>query len=549
MAEVTMPKLSDTMEEGKILRWLKQAGERVEAGELLVEVETDKADMEVEAPASGILREVKLGEGESAPVGAVIAVIDGAGEAAGAGQGEKKAASREEASAPRAEAKPQSSAQPPQRTAQRPAETRAEPPASEQKHAAAAPRESAQPRASAPKSVSPPKQATVRVMPPRPVSQGRPPDGIKASPLARQLAAELGIDLRTVRGTGPVGRITRRDVELAAAAAAKRRPQDGGKSASAEALDETPSRETVEGAEPGLGVVARREEAAPGAERPAQPERESAEAAPDREGAKPEAEAAPEPRKGEAAPAARESRQEPGETRAEGGVRRVPLSRMRASIGKRMSESAREAPHFYLTTVVDMDEAVRMREQIKRLELSPVGVTYNHMVIKAVADALAEFPEVNARFAGDAIEMLEEINVGIATAVPDGLIVPVVHGADRLSLLEIAEQARALAEKAESGRFTSADLSGATFSVSNLGMFDVDSFTAVINPPQAAILAVGSVKQRPVVRDGALGVGYTMSMTLSCDHRVIDGALGGRFLADVKRRLESPVALLLGGGA
>ncbi|MEW6273112.1 MAG: dihydrolipoamide acetyltransferase family protein, partial [Thermodesulfobacteriota bacterium] len=333
---------------------------------------------------------------------------------------------------------------------------------------------------------------------------------------------------RTVRGTGPVGRITRRDVELASAAA-KRRERGPGKTASAEALEDTPGRETVEGAEPDLGVVARR------------PEAEAAGAPTGETAARRVAPAA--------APAAPERAREPEEVPAGAGVRRVPLSRMRASIGKRMSESMREAPHFYLTTVVDMDEAVRLREQLKRLELSPVNVTYNHMVLKAVADALAEFPEVNARFAGDAIEMLDEINVGIATAVPDGLIVPVVHGADRLSLLEIAQQARALAEKAEGGRFTGDDLSGATFSVSNLGMFDVDSFTAVINPPHAGILAVGSVKQRPVVRDGALAVGYTMSMTMSCDHRVIDGARGGRFLAEVKRRLESPVALILGGGA
>jgi len=211
-----------------------------------------------------------------------------------------------------------------------------------------------------------------------------------------------------------------------------------------------------------------------------------------------------------------------------------------------MAESKRDAPHFYLTTVVDMEDAVRLRAQLKALEASPAGVTYNHMVVKAVADALAGFPEVNARFAGEAIEILDEINIGIATAVDDGLIVPVLQGANRLSLLEVAAQARALAEKAEGGRFTSADLSGASFSVSNLGMFDVDSFSAVINPPQAAILAVGSVKQRPVVHDGALAVAHTMSLTLSCDHRVIDGARGGRFLADVKRRLENPAALLLG---
>jgi pyruvate dehydrogenase E2 component (dihydrolipoamide acetyltransferase) len=497
MAEVTMPKLSDTMEEGKILRWLKHAGDRVEVGDLLVEVETDKADMEVEASTSGVLREVKLNEGESAPVGAVIAVIDGSGEAEA---GDGKAAAR------------------PGREAEQPsAPARDEAPAPRERARSAAPsgaRPTPAPRAPA---AAPPRPApTAAGAGPRPAPP-RPTNGIKASPLARSLAEQLGVDLRTVRGTGPVGRITRRDVEQASAAGGKSGDRRAATSAH-EALEQTRAPETVEGAEPGAGVVAK--------------PRDEQRAAPAGEGAR-------ETREGAATPGA--------EAQAEGGVRRVPLSRMRASIAKRMSESMREAPHFYLTTVVDMDEAVRLREQLKRLELSIVGVTYNHMVLKAVADALVEFPQINARFAGDAIELVSEINLGIATAVEDGLIVPVIRGADRLGLLEIARQARELADKAEKGGFSSPDLSGATFSVSNLGMFDVDSFTAVINPPQAAILAVGSVKQRPIVRDGALAVGHTMSMTLSCDHRVIDGARGGRFLAEVKRRLENPVTLILGG--
>jgi pyruvate dehydrogenase E2 component (dihydrolipoamide acetyltransferase) len=217
---------------------------------------------------------------------------------------------------------------------------------------------------------------------------------------------------------------------------------------------------------------------------------------------------------------------------------------MRASIARRMAESKREVPHFYLTSVVDMDEAVRLRESMKQLKRA-AGVTYNHIVLKAVADSLAAFPGVNARFAGDAIELLSAINLGIATVVEEGLVVPVLHGVDRLSLEEVATGARALAEKAQQGGFSSAELSGGTFTVSNLGMFEVESFSAVINPPQAAVLAVGSVKQRPVVREGQLGVGYTMYLTLSCDHRVIDGALGSRFLADVKHRLEHPIVLLL----
>jgi pyruvate dehydrogenase E2 component (dihydrolipoamide acetyltransferase) len=498
MPEVTMPKLSDTMEEGKILRWLKQAGDRVEVGDLLVEVETDKADMEVEASAAGVLREVKLKEGQSAPVGAVIAVIDGGGDGRQA--------------APEGEAK-------------RDEDAAAPAPKPDEEHGngarQAAPERAPRPGPSQPRK-SPPPAAPVRPAE-RPAARGSSADGVKASPLARSLAEELGVDLAAVRGTGPAGRVTRRDVEQAAArGGAGAAP--GKEETAAEALEETPARETAEGAEPEGGVAAQK----PAAERREADERGARD---DRAPARP--------------PAARTKEQsEPRPADAKDGVRRQPLSKMRATIAKRMAESMREAPHFYLTTVVDMDAAVGLRAQLKQLDASG-SVTYNHMVLKAAADALVSCPEVNARFAGDAIEMLDEINLGIATAVDEGLIVPVLHGADGLSLLELAREARALGERLEAGKLTGADLSGATFSVSNLGMFDVDSFTAVINPPQAAILAVGSVKQRAVVRDGVLSVGATMSMTLSCDHRVVDGALGGRFLAEVKRRLQSPVALLL----
>jgi len=470
MADVTMPRLSDTMEEGKILRWLKREGDRVEAGELLVEVETDKADMEVESSASGVVQQLKLAEGETAPVGAVIAVVD-----AGDGTGRKAVSA-----APRQAAQPTAAAKPPAApttAAKPPAAPTVLPPATPAERptraaVSAPPTPSPHPKSTAASGTSP---APAAVSGPQPASSRG--DAVKASPLARTLADELGVDLGAVRGTGPAGRITRRDVEQARA-----RPPAGG-------------------AASGDAGAARREDA------------------PSTHGSV-----------------------------ASGGVRRVPLSKMRASIAKRMTDSKREAPHFYLTTVVDMDDAVRLRAPLKALEVEP-SVTYNHMVLKACADALARFPEVNARFAGDAIELLDEINIGIATAVDDGLLVPVLSGANRLDLVAIAAQARVLAEKAATGRFTSADLSGATFSVSNLGMFDVDSFSAVLNPPQAAILAVGSVKQRPIVRDGALAVGHTMSLTMSCDHRVIDGARGGRFLADIKRRLENPAALLLPGGA
>ena len=224
--------------------------------------------------------------------------------------------------------------------------------------------------------------------------------------------------------------------------------------------------------------------------------------------------------------------------------RRVPLTSMRASIARRMSESKREAPHFYVTSVVDMDLAVQLRSALKASGTTAAGVTVNHLVLKAAADSLAAVPELNARFAGESIELLEEIHLGVATSVPDGLIVPVIRHANRLSLDEIAARARELGEKARARSFGSEDLSGATFTVSNLGMYGVDSFIAVINPPQAAILAVGAVKQAPVVRNGALAVGHTMALTLSCDHRAVDGARAGEFLADLRRRLENPTMML-----
>jgi pyruvate dehydrogenase E2 component (dihydrolipoamide acetyltransferase) len=217
---------------------------------------------------------------------------------------------------------------------------------------------------------------------------------------------------------------------------------------------------------------------------------------------------------------------------------------MRASIARRMTESKREAPHFYLNAVVDMSAAHDLREAMRTSETVASIVTFNHMIVKAAADALAAHPDLNARFAGNAVELLDGIHVGIATAVPDGLIVPVIHDADRKSLVEIATAARALAEKARSRSFTGDELSGATFTVSNLGMYGVDSFAAVINPPQAAILAVGAVAERAVVRGGALVAAHTVTLTLSCDHRAVDGARGAEFLRDLRLRLENPARLL-----
>jgi pyruvate dehydrogenase E2 component (dihydrolipoamide acetyltransferase) len=225
--------------------------------------------------------------------------------------------------------------------------------------------------------------------------------------------------------------------------------------------------------------------------------------------------------------------------------RKEPFSRLRATIAKRLAESMREIPHFYVTSEIDMSEAVRLRAALKASDRVSVDVTYTHILIKAVAIALQRHPRLNASFAEDGREFKAEINVGLAVALDDGLIVPVLHDCDILSVLDIAAQANALVERARSGKPTSEDLSGGTFTISNLGMLPVEHFTAIINPPQGAILAVGAIKERPVVRDGEVRVAHTMMVTLSCDHRILDGMTGGQFLAELKKLLENPVGLMV----
>ncbi len=423
--DVTMPKLSDTMEEGKILKWLKHPGDRVAIGEIIAEVETDKANMELEAYDEGTLAEVRVPEGESAPVGAVIAVLAAPGEgvAAGPAAGAGKAAP----------------------SARAPASTPG---------AAAAKAEAGRE----------PFRPTV-VRRPEPVESRGAAASVKASPLARRIAQEHGLDLAQVTGTGPGGRIVQKDVEAALAA------RGGPPSAPAK----------------------------PAA--PAQP------------------------------PPAAESR--------------VELSRIRRTTAKRMGESKREIPHFYASTEIAMDEAARLKEALAALEGEYEGLTYTHVVLKAVGLALTRVPELNASYDGDAMVLHQAVNVGVATAVDDGLVVPVVRHCDREPLAAIVRQARGLLERARSGRFASDDLTGATFTLSNLGMLPVTEFTAVINPPQAAILAVGTIRETPVVREGQIVAGRRMTVTVSCDHRIIDGMLAGRFLRELKGLLENPLALVL----
>jgi len=454
--DVRMPKLSDNMESGVIIRWLKAPGDAVTQGEPLAEVETDKADVELEASASGVLREITVAQGQSAAVGAVIAKLDAQG-----AEGGDEAAPRESAAKP---AKAAAASQP--AAAKRAAPQPAEEPVEQGDATPSAP-----PRATAPAAARPP--AGKRTAPQAAAPPAAPPaaSAVRASPLAWRLAEDAGVDLNAVRGSGPGGRILRRDVESQVRAPA----------------------EDAEG--PAAAAV------------------ESPSAAP----------------------------REPSGGKAH---RLVPASRMRTTIARRMSEAKRDIPHFYVTAEIDMSEAMHLRESIKRREAMP-GLTVTHLLVRALAMALQRHPQVNGSWRDGVIELHDDVNIGIAVAVDEGLVVPVVHRAQTLSLGEIAAVAGELTEKARQNRFSGEDLSGATFSLSNVGMLDVEELIAVINPPNAAILAVGAVKDRPIVRDGQLAVAKTMRATLSCDHRVLNGLEGGRFLEELKGILENPVTLLL----
>lgn len=398
--EIVMPRLSDSMEEGMVLQWLVAEGDTVVEGQPLVEVETDKASVTYESEVDGTVLSIGVQAGDSAPVGAVIAVVGTPGEAFAA------------------------------------------PVAG---HAAAAGQ--AQLTASA----APVTTAIGRV---------------KASPLARRIAAELGVDLAALVGSGPQGRVIRADVERSAAAASP--AGNGVPAAAANATD----------------------------------------------------------------------------ARAKGDTTRRPLTRMQQTIARRMAESRATVPDFELRAEVDMAELVTLREQLRAAtEQLP---SYNDFIVKAVALALREFPRVNGSYRDAELEEHSRINVGIAVAAEDALVVPTIFDADRKSVGAIASASRELAAKVRDGSVTPAELAGGTFSVSNLGMFGVDSFSAVVNAPQAAILAVGSLRPRPVVaEDGSLVARPTINLSLACDHRILYGADGARFLARVRELLQHPIGLLL----
>jgi pyruvate dehydrogenase E2 component (dihydrolipoamide acetyltransferase) len=458
MKTVEMPKMGDTMEEGKILRWLKHEGDEVKKGESLAEVETDKVNIEIEAFSSGILRKILVPEGQSAPIGAGIALIGAADEPLPGGIAGSSAAPR---AAPQGNGK-----EPSQGTGNAPAEQLQPAP---------------QGNGATPSRVATPAAPAVASPSTAPQTAG---GRIFISPLARRFAIEQGIDYTTIRGSGPNGRIIKLDVEAALAQAARPAP-------------------------------APQQPAAPGV--PAAPEFVPA---------------------FEPAPAPVEA----------GEVVEIPLTNMRRTIARRLSQSMQTAPHFYVTSVIDTGKLAELRAQINAYAASeqpPVKVSFNDLIIKAVAKALVKMPQVNVSFAEDRLIQKKQVHIGMAVALEQGLIVPVLHNVNTLGVLEIARESQRLAEAARTGRLRPEDLSGGTFTVSNLGMYDVESFTAIINPPESAILAVGSITPTPVVVDGQVVVRDRMKVTLSSDHRAIDGATAARFLQEVKRLLEEPLGLLL----
>ena len=454
VTKVVMPKLSEQMESGKVIKWLKKEGDRVQSGDILAEVETDKADVEMEAFGGGVLRKILVSAGDKAPVGALIAVIADESEDINAVVAQAGGGAPAQTAAAPSVAKPT--------MADRPAAMPPQPKSEDL--GARRPAPSRGPEApTSPRVAEVVAQRPAASMAPAPASA----DGgrVKASPLARKIAAQSGVDLKLIQGSGPGGRIVRRDVEAAQAAPA------------------------AAAAGPALRPVA-----------------QSAVSGPEFED--------------------------------------VPLTSMRAAIAKRMPLSKAPVPHFYVTSEVAMDRAWALREELNTLEGQP-KISVNDLIIRACALTLLHHPGVNASLSGESIRIFHRVHMGIAVALDDGLITPVLRDVHAKSLAQIAVEARDLAERARQRKLRAQELSGATFSISNLGMFDVRDFSAIINPPEGAILAVGAVRRVPVVTEDGLGVGRRMAMTISCDHRLMDGAMGARYLQDVKKLLEEPLRLLV----
>jgi pyruvate dehydrogenase E2 component (dihydrolipoamide acetyltransferase) len=473
--DVTMPRLSDSMEEGTVLKWLVEPGGEVKRGEPLVEIETDKANMTYEADTNGTLIEVVAGEGDTLPIGELIARIGDPSEAsqngAGGGEDEGSSDSGSEATGESADGDGASGAEVDGSSAQ---EAQAGVATAEEEEGGAGASDESKDDGGAPEGGG----------------SGRSADGdgrVKASPVARRVAEERGVDLGSLDGTGPGGRIVKADV-LAAA--------DGDVGA-AETGDGASSARDAEGTE----------------ERAAVPE-------PQR----------PEPR-GEAGP--------------KGEVHVQELTRLQQTVSRRMAESKATAPDFTLEVELDMSACVDLRARLK--QVADPAPSINDMIVKACALALREHPRVNAAYRDGHFELYEKVNVGVAVAAKDALVVPTIFDAGSKSLGDISRAARELIAKVRDGTITPPELSGGTFTVSNLGMFGIDRFSAVINPPQAALLTVGALKKKPVVDDdsGRVAARDTMSLSLVCDHRILYGADGAEFLARVRELLEGPLALAL----
>ena len=430
--QIEMPKLSDTMTEGTLIKWHKKVGDSVEIGDILAEVETDKATMEMEAFDEGTITEILVAEGDKAAIGSILAVLDGDGGDAAAPEPATKAA------------EPAAEASEPAPEAAKPA--------------------------------------------PAPVAQA---DGerIKASPLARKIAAEKGVDLGTLTGSGPAGRIVRADVESSSATPAAKSPQATAASA--------------------LAAAAKSRSVAP---------------AP-----------ASAPAAAAIVPTAKE------------GDERIELSSMRKIIASRLLTSKQTIPHFYLHVEADAAPLMALRKQVNAQAEKTHGNKYsvNDFVLKAVINAAVAVPAVNASFAGDHILSFQHIGLSVAIAVEDGLVTPVIQQAETKSVMQISKEVKDLAVRAKAKKLKPNEFDGGTITVSNLGAWGIESFDAIVNPPQALIVSVGAALEKPVVKNGQIVAGLRMNLGVSCDHRVVDGAVAAAFLAEVKKLIEEPALMLV----
>jgi pyruvate dehydrogenase E2 component (dihydrolipoamide acetyltransferase) len=493
--DVTMPRLSDSMEEGTVLKWLVDQGGEVKRGEPLVEIETDKANMTYDADTDGVLVEILAQEGDTLAIGEVIARIGEPGEVKGDGKPEAEAGAEE------AEETAEAGAEAPEEAGARAAADaaggeagRAAAEAGDEAAARGEARGAAGAEAGGGETQAGEETGTA-------TRERRPAGGdgdgrVKASPVARRMARELGVELAGLEGSGPGGRIVKADVEAAAG--------DGAKAEAAEA------------------------EAAEAEAAEAPPEERPAEERPPEE--RPAVERAPERVREEAGPKGRAEVQD--------------LTRLQQTIARRMAESKATAPDFSISLTVDMTNAVELRKRLK--EVADPTPSFNDMVVKAAAIGLREHPRVNGAYRDGKFELYEKVNIGVAVAAEDALVVPTVFDADTKSLGQIARDARAAAERVRDKTITPPELSGATFTVSNLGMFGIEFFTAIINPPQASILTVGKLEKRPAVDENDRIVARDqMTLSLVCDHRILYGADGAQFLGRVKELLEQPLALAL----